>query len=54
MRSWAGIAADSTLSRVVLPLPVPPEITLVLEMAQLEQQALREANTQTDKIIETG
>jgi hypothetical protein len=30
------------------------QLPLVLEMAQLEQQALREANTQTDKIIETG
>jgi hypothetical protein len=30
------------------------QLPLVLEMAQLEQQALREANTQTDKAIETG
>jgi uncharacterized protein YneF (UPF0154 family) len=30
------------------------QLPLVLEIAQLEQQALREANTQTDKAIETG
>ena len=30
------------------------QLPLVLEMAQLEQQALREANTQTDKMIESN
>lgn len=30
------------------------QLPLVLEMAQLEQQALRDANTQTDKLIETS
>lgn len=30
------------------------QLPLVLEMAQLEQQALREANSQTDKLIETN
>lgn len=30
------------------------QLPLVLEIAQLEQQALREANTQTDEAIETG
>lgn len=30
------------------------QLPLVLEMAQLEEQALREANTQTDKLIESN
>ena len=28
MRSSSGICAESTLSSVVLPLPVPPEMTM--------------------------
>ena len=30
------------------------QLPLVLEMAQLEEQALQEANSQTDKMLETG
>lgn len=33
MRSWEGIRPESALSRVVLPLPVPP-LTMTLKRAR--------------------